>query len=199
MKEPMKEILYWLTLLLAAVILFSCISCQVEPKTTKLVITEPVVIECTGPVTYSFKRVPVLGTWWWSQYISPWLLPSAPPVQYHCYNTKGEKAMMPRALKASIDLYVDRGVPVGGFVYAVLSNNLFEVFSRAEEHYRANLETICDYIQNYTPAICYGSEERVTKWLELHRNLPKSACILSRQDRERRELYYKPETEEIDE
>lgn len=107
--------------------------------------------------------------------------------------------MMPRAAKAGIDLYVDRGVPTGGFLYAVLTNNLFEAFARADEGNKANLETICDYIYSFTPAICYGSEERVAKWLALHKDLPKSAHTLAGQDRESRELYYKPKVKENDE
>ena len=107
--------------------------------------------------------------------------------------------MIPRAAKAGIDLYVDRGVPVGDFLYTVLTNNLFGAFERADEINKAHLESICTYIYSFTPAICHGSPERVTKWLELHKNLPKSAAILASRDRERRELYYKPETGETDE
>ena len=67
MKEKMYYWLLVLTILLT-------VGCQVQPKATKLVITKPVVIECTGPVTHVFKQLPFWNVWW--------QLPN-PPVQTH--------------------------------------------------------------------------------------------------------------------
>jgi len=106
--------------------------------------------------------------------------------------------MMPRDTKQQIDLYVDRGVPVGSFLYAVLSNDLMETFIKADAHNKVSLELICEYVKHFTPGVCHGSVERVTKWIELHRNAPKSAYALAGLDRSLREAYYKPKPKSKD-
>jgi len=192
MKNERGKLWFWSTILIAWTIT-SCAFTDSEPK--KLVITEPVVIECTGPVTYHVKWQPVRWTWltWWQPYVDPWWQqpPVQPESQYYT-STVGGEVMMPRDTKQQIDLYVDRGVPVGSFLYAVLSNDLMETFLKADAHNKVSLQLICEYVQHFTPALCHGSPERVAKWKELHRTIPKSAYTLAGEDRERREAYYKP-------
>lgn len=185
------KLAFWSVILIALIGWFavSCTSTNSEPE--KIVVTKPVIIEYTGPVIYVMR-------WSWSpwswQYQYQWLLPE-PPVQAHYYNI-GETQTLPRDTKHQIDLYVDNGVPTGSFLYAVLSNNLMEAFMKADEYNKAGLELICEYIQHFTPVLCHGSPERVRKWQELHRNVPKSAHSLAGQDRERREAYYKSKAKE---
>jgi hypothetical protein len=68
-------------------------------------------------------------------------------------------------IKASLDRYADEGVPTGGFLQAVLSNDLMDAFGRADEGNRADLFEICSYVYNEMPAPCHGSPERVKAWL----------------------------------
>ena len=67
--------------------------------------------------------------------------------------------------KDSIDRYVNDKIPPGGFLCAVLSNDLFEAFARADSINRATMFDIVDYIYNNTPNICWGSPEIVKEWL----------------------------------
>jgi len=60
--------------------------------------------------------------------------------------------------------YVDDRCPTGDFLYAVLSNDLFEAMGRADENNRAALFDICKYIWNELPSICWGSPEKVRAW-----------------------------------
>ena len=66
--------------------------------------------------------------------------------------------------KASIDRYVSDGVPTGGFLQAVLENNLFEAVGRADHSSLANLQAICRYVYNEVPAPCWGSPGKVDAW-----------------------------------
>jgi len=71
----------------------------------------------------------------------------------------------PRILK-SIYHYVEDKTPTGDFLKAVLSNDLFNAFGRADEENEKNLFNICIFIYNYIPTCCYGSLDKVLEWLK---------------------------------
>jgi len=73
---------------------------------------------------------------------------------------------IPRAVKESLDRYVYHRIPTGGFLYAVLTNDLFEAVGRADDCNLACLPEICSYIYNEVPSTCWGSPEAVQLWLE---------------------------------
>ena len=56
------------------------------------------------------------------------------------------------------------GVPAGGFVMAVLRNDLFEVVARADSNNQAHLAEVCMYVYNRLPRGCFGSPEAVENW-----------------------------------
>lgn len=97
--------------------------------------------------------------------------------------------MVPRHMKAAIDRYVDEGCPVASFLYAVLTNNLFEAAGRADQYNRPLLADICEYIYNYTPDTCHGSPEEVKAWLARHRDNPEETHRAAGGDREKRAQY----------
>jgi len=72
-------------------------------------------------------------------------------------------------LVESIKLYVERGIPTGGFLYAVLSNNLSESFGRADLENRLALYEIVQYIYHNIPADAWGSRDKVEAWLKAKR------------------------------
>ena len=74
--------------------------------------------------------------------------------------------MIPSHTKAVIDRYVRDHCPTGGFLYAVLTNDLFEAVARADEYNRECLSDICEYIQTHIPSIAWGNPEKVRQWLE---------------------------------
>ena len=73
--------------------------------------------------------------------------------------------MIPPQTKASIERYVAAHKPTGGFVHAVLSNDLSGAFRRADEENLANLYDIVDYCHWEIPGNCWGSPEKVAAWL----------------------------------
>lgn len=62
--------------------------------------------------------------------------------------------------------YVMFGCPVGGFLTAVLSNDLMESSGRADDQSRASMFEICSFLHNDVPGSCHGSPERVREWIE---------------------------------
>lgn len=68
-------------------------------------------------------------------------------------------------IKESLDMYVNHRTPTGGFLYAVLCNDLIGAYSRADLDNRRNMEDIVRYVYNELPVACFGSKERVDAWL----------------------------------
>lgn len=66
----------------------------------------------------------------------------------------------------SIDRYVNDHIPTGGFLYAVLCNDLHGAVSRADAVNTGRLADFVFYLHNYVPHECWGSPEKVRAWLE---------------------------------
>jgi hypothetical protein len=72
------------------------------------------------------------------------------------------------SIRKSLDLYVDEGVPLGGFLTAVVCNDLKEAFGRADMANRHQMFEIVDYLYNECPATCWGSKKRHEAWMAMH-------------------------------
>lgn len=73
---------------------------------------------------------------------------------------------IPSSTKSAIDAYVSKGRPVGDFVHAVLTNNLINAMSHADDNNMTSLKKIVQYVYNQIPSSCWGSEEIVNSWIE---------------------------------
>jgi len=62
--------------------------------------------------------------------------------------------------------YVEDGSIPGDYVYSVLINALYEAFSAAPLDEVHNVNGTVQYILTYCPTECYGSPEKVTRWIE---------------------------------
>jgi hypothetical protein len=69
------------------------------------------------------------------------------------------------AVKAAIDAYVSRGEHPGGFVLAVLENDLFAAHCRAGAENTRLLDDIIEYVYNHTPYYCWGSAKATQEWM----------------------------------
>ncbi len=74
--------------------------------------------------------------------------------------------MIPIDTKQSIDLYVAEGYHPGGFLTAVLSNNLVQSLGQADEMNKAAIHDIVKYVYNQIPGRVWGSPEKVKAHLE---------------------------------
>jgi hypothetical protein len=70
----------------------------------------------------------------------------------------------------SLKSYVENKVPPGGFLYAVLSNDLTGACAKADEHNQKQLFDIVNYVYNNLPYNSWGSPEKVKKWLNNKEN-----------------------------
>jgi len=64
-------------------------------------------------------------------------------------------------VKEHLDAYAYYGKPLGGFLTAVVTNDLFEAMGKADSYNRASLYQICHYIYNELPADCWGSPAKM--------------------------------------
>lgn len=72
---------------------------------------------------------------------------------------------VPEGMHQTMVDYIINRIPPGGFLTAVLSNDLMEAFGRADEENRATMYAWCMVIYNDIPSGAWGSREKVSKWL----------------------------------
>jgi hypothetical protein len=68
---------------------------------------------------------------------------------------------------SAIDRYINDHLPPGGFLSAVICNDLKEAVSHADDFNMRNIPAIVAYFYNNAPGNCWGSKERMEAWLEL--------------------------------
>ena len=73
--------------------------------------------------------------------------------------------MIPEYTQNQIQDYVDKRYPSGSFLYAVLTNNLIDAVTKADDTNIHCLRSIVLYIYNNTPGICWGNREKVEEWI----------------------------------
>lgn len=73
---------------------------------------------------------------------------------------------IPSRMMGGIRRYVDEGVEPGDFLCAVIANDLKEAVGRADDENMANLPAFVDFFYNHAPSLCWGSSERMAKWIE---------------------------------
>ena len=78
-------------------------------------------------------------------------------------NEIGDK--VPEHTLESLRNYVEHRLPPGGFLGAVLENNLSEACGRADTRNLYALWDIVKYVYNCVPSECWGSPEKVAAWL----------------------------------
>lgn len=74
--------------------------------------------------------------------------------------------LIPRSTIEALERYIEHHIPTGGFLEAVLSNDLCQAFARADEHNCVNLFHIAAYCYNELPRNSWGSPEKVAEWLK---------------------------------
>lgn len=66
--------------------------------------------------------------------------------------------------------YCKFGVPVGGFLEAVLSNDLRGAFAKADGDNCENLFHIVKFCYNEIPMAAWGSKQKYEAWLKMRRD-----------------------------
>ena len=74
--------------------------------------------------------------------------------------------MIPAHTKAALDRYVNDRILPGGFLIAVLSNDLVGAVGKADKENLAALPEIVRYIYNEIPSSSWGTRDIIWKWVE---------------------------------
>ena len=74
----------------------------------------------------------------------------------------------PATVKTSLERY-ETGVPTGGFLRAVLTNDLTEAIGRADHINGPAIPHIVAYCYEFLPHESWGSAQKVDSWLEAKR------------------------------
>lgn len=74
---------------------------------------------------------------------------------------------IPEHLWQGMMRYVQHGIRPGSFLEAVFAGDLHEVFRRGDVQSLDGLRATVNYVLNYCPVLCYGSQKRVQEWVEI--------------------------------
>lgn len=72
---------------------------------------------------------------------------------------------IPSRMIEGLESYINQHLLQGSFLHAVLCNDLLEAIRNADHWNMANLPAIVNFLYNYAPRKCFGSPEKVEKWL----------------------------------
>lgn len=75
-----------------------------------------------------------------------------------------EHDIPPRMWDVILRYLIERDPP-GHFLTAVLMNDLKEAVARGDDENLARLANYVRFFYNHAPAMCWGSEKKVTDWL----------------------------------
>lgn len=73
---------------------------------------------------------------------------------------------IPPSTLHDITNYVEKRYRPGSFLFAVMSNNLEVACMQADDDNAEALRYIVEYVYNWTPDLCHGSQEKVIAWIE---------------------------------
>lgn len=74
--------------------------------------------------------------------------------------------LLPEYMRDGVQRYVLHGIPPGGFLRAVICNDLFDAVGRADEVNALRLTDYCKFFDGYAPHQCYGSLEKYLRWVK---------------------------------
>ena len=80
--------------------------------------------------------------------------------------TKLKEKGIPERMHGGLVRYIERGVPAGDFLMAVLRNDLRGAFDRADDENAQILRRYVMFLYNDAPAGCWGSPENVKNWID---------------------------------
>ena len=72
--------------------------------------------------------------------------------------------LIPEHCRDSMKRYIEHGVIPGGFLQAVICNDLVGAFGKADQTNRHRLYDYCDFLYNYMPDPAWGSKEKMIAW-----------------------------------
>ncbi len=77
---------------------------------------------------------------------------------------------IPEHMKQALISYVEKGIPLGSFLEAVVCNDFMGACCRADDINKHILFDYSMFVYNKMPWGCHGSKERYKKWLQEKQN-----------------------------
>lgn len=72
---------------------------------------------------------------------------------------------IPEYMQEGITEYINHHVPTGGFLKAILENNLIRACDTADETNLWIIPVYVSYLYSCAPSACWGSPEKVAAWV----------------------------------
>jgi hypothetical protein len=88
-------------------------------------------------------------------------------MSYRWNQTKADE-LIPDYMQGGLRGWIEQGIWPGGFLTAVLTNDLKEACGRADSTNIAALPNYVQFLFNYAPSGCWGSREKADKWAAMH-------------------------------
>ena len=73
--------------------------------------------------------------------------------------------LIPEYMRGAMERYMEHGIEPGSFLMAVLSNDLLDASSLADDFNRHRLFDYCVWLIDFAPVSSYGSPEIVKRWM----------------------------------
>jgi len=73
---------------------------------------------------------------------------------------------LPEHTQHAMREYIEKGIPIGGFFKAVLTNDLRGACNKADSQNKEHIFDYVHFLYNYAPASCWGNPERYKQWVE---------------------------------
>lgn len=75
-------------------------------------------------------------------------------------------SLIPAHCRDGMRQYIEHGILTGGFLEAVLENDLRRAVERADDKNVSALPGYVRFLYNYAPAPCWGNPGKVRRWIE---------------------------------
>jgi len=79
---------------------------------------------------------------------------------------KADYSLIPERVMNNLLAYVKGDEALGGVLYAVMSNDLFQAVGRADTEMKPLIPLLVQYIHWEVPGGCHGSPAHVKAWME---------------------------------
>ena len=78
----------------------------------------------------------------------------------------GKDFYIPDRMLDGIKRYVEDGIIPGSFLRAIIENDLRNAVGCADDENLVNIPAYVSYFYNETPGACWGSKEKMKRWVE---------------------------------
>ena len=82
---------------------------------------------------------------------------------------------IPAHMMDAITRYIDDGIKPGSFLTGIISNDLREAVSNADDENLHNIPAYMGYFYNEAPSGCWGSPEFMQEWIRKKREVREAA------------------------